>query len=65
VNKFWKVIEEVYVPVQVQTHTADSRIARMECAGIPESWQILCKSGVFIFGTTVWEQALHHPERAG
>lgn len=32
-NKFWKVIREVCVLVQVQTHTADSGITRMERCG--------------------------------
>lgn len=62
-NKFWKVIKEIHVPVQVQTHTADSRIARMECTCILGSRQTLCKCGVFILGSSVWEQALHHPVR--
>lgn len=44
-NKFWKVIREVCILVQVQTHAADSGIARIECPGSQEADRFFASVG--------------------
>lgn len=64
-SKLWKIIKKVtmHALVQVWNHASDCGIVKMKCTGSLGSWQLLCKCVVFIFGSTVPEQALHHQEK--
>lgn len=64
-SRLWKIIKKatMHALVQVWNHASDCGIAKMKCTGSLGSWQLLCKCVVFIFGSTVPEQALHHREK--